>query len=184
MTLYIHTPYSTERNLGKAYNEFMELLPDDTAACFIDGDVCFLTPDYGHILHTYANEYPNNVLTCYTNRIHQLSTGQQCNVCIQGGNDDIASNIRRAELIRDSQDSVTAITGPVSGFLLVVPKSIWRRFKFTEENYYKPGQPNLLGVDNKFTNDVRAAGIQVLRMNKLFVWHSYRLLTGSKSHLQ
>jgi hypothetical protein len=70
MKVRIRTPYSLEKNLGKAYNEEMALIPDGEAACFIDGDVNFLTPNYGAILHDYSTKYPNAVLTCYANRIH------------------------------------------------------------------------------------------------------------------
>ncbi len=79
--------------------------------------------------------------------------------------------------------TATIIRGPVSGFLLVVPKSIWNKVKFRETNTFRPGEPNLLGVDNNFTNDVRAHRIEVLRMDGILVWHTYRLLDGSKTHL-
>lgn len=179
MKVWIRTPFSQTKNLGAEYNAEMALIPDGDAACFIDGDVCFLTPDFGTILHTYANEYPHNVLTCYTNRIHALSVGQTCNHF----SNNIEECIRIAEMYRDNEQGVCSIQDPVSGFLLVVPKSIWLKHKFVESNQYRPGEPNLLGVDNMFTNQVRAAGVEVLRMNRLLVWHSYRLLDGSKKHL-
>ena len=184
MRVHIRTPYSIEKNLGKAYNEEMAMIPEGDAACFIDGDVCFLTPDYGHILNHYHKSYPNAVLTCWTNRIHQLSKGQLYDTLSNG--DDIRSCIQYAKKLADAGfcDSLSEITGPVSGFLLVIPKSVWHKIKFTETNNYRPGEPNLLGVDNDFTNKVRAAGIPILRMNGLLVWHSYRLLTGSKEHLK
>lgn len=179
MKVFIHTPYSCERNLGTAYNEFMQLLPEDSAACFLDGDCCFLTPDFGTILHDYANAYPNNVLTCWTNRTHKVSIGQQ----LPNGTDSIKDLLQLAYLLSKTQQTATPLTGPVSGFLLVVPKSVWLKHKFTETNVLRPGTPNLLGVDNSFTNEVRAAGIEVLRMDSMLVWHTYRLLDGSKQHL-
>lgn len=182
LKVYIRTPYSVERNLGKAYNEEMAMIPEGDAACFIDGDTMFLTPDYGHILNEYANQYPNAVLTCWTNRIHELSKGQLMPHLANEERNCIKHMISEANNVKDIY-SATQICGPVSGFLLVVPKSVWHQHKFTEENKYNPGQPNLLGVDNDFTNRVRAAGVPVLRMNGLLVWHSYRLIDGSKTHL-
>lgn len=176
--VWIRTPFSTEKNLGKAYNEEMAMIPECDAACLIDGDVMFLTPDYGHILNDYHNRYPDAVLTCWTNRIHELAKGQ----LLKDAGDDIRQVIPAARFIKNNQ-TVEPIQGTVSGFLLVVPKSVWNKHKFTEENLYKPGQPNLLGVDNEFTNRIRRNGVQVLRMNGMLVWHTYRLLDGSKAHL-
>ncbi len=77
----------------------------------------------------------------------------------------------------------TKLTGPVSGFLLVIPKSIWNYNKFSEVNTYRHGEPNLLGCDNEWTNRIRREGVEILRMDGLLVWHSYRLLNGTKTHL-
>ncbi len=59
MKVHIMTPYSLTKQLGVAYNEAMALIPDDDSGCLIDGDVNFLTPDYGHIINQYANENPS-----------------------------------------------------------------------------------------------------------------------------
>lgn len=179
--VWIRTPFSTEKNLGKAYNEEMAMIPECDAACLIDGDVMFLTPDYGHILNDYHNRYPDAVLTCWTNRIHELAKGQKWE-----DNNLIADSIKDVMYVANELKeyrTTEQIIGTVSGFLLVVPKSVWNKHKFTEENLYKPGQPNLLGVDNEFTNRIRRNGVQVLRMNGMLVWHTYRLLDGSKAHL-
>ncbi len=172
INVHIQTPYSLEKNLGKAYNQAMQLIPEGDAAVLCDGDISFLTPDYGHILTEYANRYPNAVLTCYTNRIHQLAKGQQstCNSV------NMKECLEFANELKNDKYEATALTGPVSGFLLVIHKHIWQKHKFNEDM-------KCLGVDNDFTNKVRAAGIKVLRMDSIIVYHVYRLLTGSKAHL-
>lgn len=179
--VWIRTPFSTEKNLGKAYNDEMAMIPEGDAACFIDGDVCFLTPDFGQILTNYTNDYPNAVLTCWTNRIHEMARGQKMQLTQP---DNIRSCVEVAKNISDTNLSTTPIIGPVSGFLMVIPKSVWHQHKFVETNNYRPGEPNILGVDNEFTNKIRAAGIPILRINRMLVWHTYRLLDGSKKHLQ
>lgn len=177
--VWIRTPYSTEKNLGRAYNHEMSMIPDGDAACFIDGDTMFLTPNYGHILNQYHEAYPDAVLTCWTNRIHQLAKAQL--------RDDIrSSDIRDHLSVPQGFTTATPIDGPISGFLMVVPKSVWANNRFTEVNVYRPDEPNLLGVDNEFTNKVRKAGVRVLRMDGLYVWHTYRLMSDGKdkSHLK
>jgi len=174
-------PYSLDKNLGKAYNDAMALIPDGDHICFRDGDTCWLTPDYGIHLSEYVKMYPNVILTCWTNRIHEKSE-QQMPVIRDN------ANMREHLVIAETQLSmlygVTQLQGFVSGFCMVVPKSIWVNHKFAEKQVYENRGPfNLLGVDNDFTNRVRAAGVPVLRMDGLYLWHTYRLLTGSKQHL-
>ena len=178
MQVWFRTPYSTEKNLGLAYNQEMDLIPDGDTACFTDGDTCFLSPDYGHIITKYAQAYPDAVLTCWTNRIHQLAKGQLL--------DSPSPNITDHLTFKQGFTTVTSLHGPVSGFLLVIPKHIWLLHPFAETNTYNPDQPNLLGVDNEWTNRIRAAGIQVLRMDGVYIWHTYRILSNGKdkSHLQ
>lgn len=172
MKVWFRTPYSTEKNLGKAYNEEMKLIPDGDAACFTDGDTCFLSPDYGHLITKYANQYPTAVLTCWTNRIHTLASGQN--------KDNPSPNITDHLSYPQEVSTVTRLEGPVSGFLMVVPKSVWKEHRFTEFNKYNPDQPNLLGVDNEWTNRIRAHGVKILRMDGIYIWHTYRILSNGK----
>lgn len=178
MKVHIRTPYSVERNLGKAYNNEMALIPDGDSACFIDGDSMFLTSNFGTILHEYANNNPKAVLTCWINRIHPLASGQLFPL----QDNSVETAIKAAEIIKDIR-TVHPIIGSVSGTLLVIPKRVWNDHRFTEVNAYRHGEPNLLGVDNHFTNKVRQAGIPVLRMDGMLIYHQYRLLTGTKDHL-
>lgn len=180
--IYDIIPYSTEKNLGKAYNDFMALLPEDSHACFRDGDTCWLTPDYGVHLAEYVRLYPNAILTCWTNRINEKAE-QQYHGCREAS--DFKTHLSIAETQKVMNYKVTSLHGFVSGFCMVVPKSVWNTHKFTEVQAFEGRGPyNLLGVDNDFTNRVRAAGIPVLRMDGLYIWHTYRLLTNSKEHLQ
>ena len=174
-------PYSIEKNLGKAYNDAMELIPDGDTVCFRDGDTCWLTPDYGMILHEYATRYPDAVLTCWTNRIHKSSG--QLDLSAPSTNDMVDHT--RYALSLSVQKDATNLQTTISGFCLVIPKHIWQQHKFAEEQPYedRKGVPNMLGVDNDWTNRIRAAGIPVLRMDGLYLYHNYRLLTNSKDHL-
>ncbi len=155
------------------------MIPDGDAACFIDGDMMFTTSDYGNILHDYVNAYPNAILTCWTNRTHSLSTGQQHPLM---KNIDVKDVLSFAQSIKNDR-TVTRIDGVASMLLMVIPKTIWEKNKFVESNQYRPSENNILGVDSSFVNQIRSKGIQLLRMNGLFMYHQYRLLDGSKSHL-
>lgn len=181
--IYDCIPYSTDKNLGKAYNDFMALLPEGSYACFRDGDTCWLTPDYGVHLAEYVRLYPDAVLTCWTNRINEKAEQQYKSLGCREI-EEMGYHIRTAEIKKKDLYEVTTLHGFVSGFCMVVPKSVWNKTKFAEQQVYSDRGPhNLLGVDNDFTNRVRAAGVPVLRMDGLYIWHTYRLLDNSKNHL-
>ena len=176
--------FTGEKNLGAAYNRHMQLVNDDDHICFRDGDTCWLTPDYGVHLAEYVRLYPNAVLTCWTNRINERAE-QQSKVRGLRDDSDIKTHLQIAIHTQEKGlYRVTPLDGFVSGFCMVVPKSVWLKHKFAEAQVYEDRGPhNLLGVDNDFTNRVRASGVPVLRMDGIYIWHTYRLLTNSKEHL-
>lgn len=169
-------PYSLTKNLGWAYNQYMQLIPDDDSACFTDGDVMHLLPDFGTIIHNYAERYPDAVLTAKTNRIHHLSKQLD-------GVMDEECNVRDLMMKAYSRKHLTTVTEVMpgegfSGMLMVVPKKVWKKVPFVENG-------GCLGVDSAFRIALHQAGIKTLIMDGLFVFHSYRLLNGVsyKSHL-
>jgi GT2 family glycosyltransferase len=179
-------PYSTDKNLGKAYNDAFRNTSDDvTHICFRDGDTCWLTPDYGVHLAEYVRLHHNAVLTCWTNRINEKAEQQFSNNNLRNES-DIKIHLEAAKLFYIDLYKTTPLRGFVSGFCMVIPRSVWNNHKFAEQQVYSDrGPTNMLGVDNDFTNRVRAAGVPVLRMDGLYIWHTYRLLQGDndKTHL-
>lgn len=178
MNVHIMTPYALDKNLGRAYNEAMARVPPGDWACLLDHDVLLLTPDAGAILHEYARlADPDMPLTCYTNRVSPLSVEQ-----LLGGTVsptvNLGTHIRLAEAQRDQAYKVTRLTAHFSGFLILLSRRLWDEVRFTEDR-------RCLGVDTDFRQRLARAGRHVWRMDGLYVWHSYRLLTGikDKKHL-
>jgi GT2 family glycosyltransferase len=178
MHVHISSPYDLEKNLGRAYNREMNLIPDGDAACFHDIDVLLLTPDAGRIIHNYAELYPDALLTCYTNRVSELSRRQLLNQSVSNDS-NILNHIALAKKQMNSLYNVTPINRDISGMLMVIPKSIWKEHPFDEA-----GQ--CLGVDTKYGRRLRNAGVKILRMDGLYVFHIYRMgmkTIYDKSHL-
>jgi hypothetical protein len=180
MKVHFITPYSSEKNLGKAYNEAMDLIPDGDSACIRDIDTLFLTPEQPAIIEQYANEHPNAVLTCYLNRCSPLSRMQLLGETVSEER-DILQHIGLAVHQQDRHKitrSATEINRDISGTLMVVPKSVWMKVPF-------PDNGKCLGVDTTFGRQIRAAGIKILRMNAVYLFHTYRLANGvhDKRHL-
>lgn len=178
MKLHILTPYDSHLDLGRSYNEAMALIPDGDAACIRDIDTCFLTPEQPFIIERYINTYPTAVLTCWTNRVSTLSVPQ----LLKGYPDetsDMRLHLERARFQLEIGMKVTPIQRDISGFLIVLTKELWKRFPFPETG-------KALGVDTIFNREIRKAGIEILRMDCLYVYHTYRLINGilDRSHLK
>jgi GT2 family glycosyltransferase len=179
MKILICSPYRSDKDLGRAYNETMALLPDDWWACFHDIDTLFLTPDCGTILETYAEQYPDaGILTCLTNRVSDLSAKQML-----GGrrseDPDIRHHIKIAQIQEQQLYDVTEINRDISGMLMMISKRTWKEMPFPEGG-------KCLGIDTHYNRRIREAVKKILRMNGLYIFHTYRLLTGihNKMHLQ
>lgn len=180
MKVHMITPYSVDKNLGRAYNEAMRLVGDDDWVCLLDYDVLLLTPDAGAIIHRYAEAAdPDWLLTCYTNRISPLSVDQLLNGRLSH-HSDLKTHIRLAVAQRDQLYKLTPMFGHLSGFLMLLKKSLWSQdgMQFTEDL-------KCLGVDTDYRERLRRHDKQLVRMDGLYVWHSYRLLEGItyKNHL-
>jgi GT2 family glycosyltransferase len=178
MTVHIVKPYAIDKNLGRAYNVAMRMIPDGDWACLMDCDTMFLTPDCGHILHEYVNWNPTaGLFTCLTNRIHPLAKDQLLHGVISD-NTSIDYHTQLAYHQKHELFKVTTINHMISGFLMMVSKKTWSEKPFSEAG-------KCLGVDNDFSQNILARGKSVLRMDGLYVWHTYRLKNGikDKTHL-
>lgn len=178
MKVHIIKPYSIEKNLGKAYNESMRLIPEDDWACLMDYDTMFLTPDCGQILHEYVMKYDfAGLFTCFTNRIHPMATSQLLDGLLSE-NYNVDYHIERAYNQKRKLFTVTDIKREISGFLMMISKQTWNEIKFQESG-------KCLGVDNDFSLRVLGAGKHILRMDGLYIFHQYRMKNGikDKTHL-
>jgi len=177
--IHVLQPYSLEKRLGKAYNEALNIVPDNQWAILMDHDAMFLTPDAIAHVHQYTQRYPETgIFTCYTNRLHPMSKGQLWEDRCEE-NADIRHHIRIAEEAKKGLYKATEITTVIGGFCMVVKKETWKQTKFSEDLF-------CLGVDNAFSRRVMATGKKVLRMDGIYMFHIYRLMNGyrDRTHLK
>lgn len=176
-------PYRADKNLGRAYNDAFRNLSKASVLCIRDYDTLWLTHDYNRHLDAYHERYPGAVLTCLTNRVSPLSVPQlMYGKPVPGA--DMVYHLKQAEkLVRTHLDTdrypVKEIQQDISGLVMVIPRSVWEAHPFSEENL-------CLGVDTEWNRRIRAAGVKILLMQGVYVWHTYRLLTGihDKRHLK
>lgn len=164
-------PYREDRNLGKAYNEAFALIGDDDYLLIMDYDVMILLPEQISHIAEYTRRYPEaDLLVCYANRT--FATGPQIYGAI---NED--ADIRKHIVIAKNRYrylyKATPVQQNISGFLMVISKKTWKEIKFTEDL-------KCLGVDTHYSQQLHAANKIIYRMDGIYVWHTYRLMSGTK----
>lgn len=169
--IYYFTPFALDKNLGRAYNESMALLPkDDDWGVLMDGDTMFLHPNYGQIIANAIKVFPKTAMfTCLTNRVGnrwQLYTGKM------DEDPNILNHKQNAiDCLRKFRLQCPEVSDIVSGMLMIMQKKTWKQFNFKD---------GLLGVDNDLTTRLLKANGKVRIIKGLYIFHYYRLAEGAK----
>ena len=71
------TPYATDGNIGRAYNEACSLVPAGDWICIRDGDTMFATPNWGRHIEQVVQKYGESydLFGAMTNRV---GINEQC----------------------------------------------------------------------------------------------------------
>jgi GT2 family glycosyltransferase len=178
--IHIITPFRGDKDLGKAYNDAINLIPDEDWICVMDIDAMFLTPDAPVMMQKYVDLHPETgVFTCFCNRVGSLAVEQ-----VLGGRVSEESNmlfhIERAQVQRAVFPKVTPILrGEISGYLMLFSKETWKSNKFDEGI-------GCLAVDTYWSRRIIEQGKDIKRMDGIYIWHTYRLWKSitDKSHLK
>ncbi|HET8838039.1 MAG TPA: glycosyltransferase family A protein [Flavobacteriaceae bacterium] len=168
-------PFSTEKNIGRAYNEFCESVPDGNWICLQDGDIIYLTPDWGVQIEQAINAYGNkfSLIGCLTNRLGraiQLADGVDYN------NHDMKYHHKIArQIAKENFGKVEDITKKryIAGMFMLFPKTTWEKHKFSE---------NDAAFDDTFSKAIIKGGGKLGLMTGLYVYHSYRIWSDTPRH--
>lgn len=158
--VFYSSPYRNDKNIGKANNEFIKLLPEDAWVCITDADTCFLNPDYGTRIENIINKYGNewDLIGCLTNRIgskHQT---------LNGFDDDL--DMAKHYEIATGELNDDMIAGGVAGFLMLFSKKTWKK-----AGGFRDG----ITADTWFNRDVKRNGGKVGVYQGLYIFHAYRI---------
>lgn len=160
INIWTMVPYRADANLGRAYNEAMELLPDDAWACFLDHDAMPTTGRWhAQLTEAIAFKSDAGAFVAMTNRI--ASPWQRCG---DRESNDIAAHRRygaeRAK-VRTLLD-VTDTKG-FGGVMFAVSKLVWQ-----EVGGFADG----LGcVDHSLHFKLQRAGRKVWLIEGLYTFH-------------
>lgn len=172
--IWYSNPYSTKKNIGKALNEFCALVPDDDWICLQDGDMMYLTPDWGVQIERTIQKYGNHfsLIGCVTNRLgRNIQTVEE----VDYDNHDMQYHYKKAVELRDKHfGEVEDITAKrcVAGLFMLFPKRLWNEIKFKE---------NIAYFDDEFSKEVIKKGGKLGLMKGLYVYHLYRIWSDNPS---
>lgn len=171
--IWYFKPYADDKNLGRAYNQYCRLVPDDDWICLMDGDSMFLNSNWGHIAKKYIRLFPQTALFIpVTNRVGKHS---QC----YGDKRSEDPNIINHKILADKAakkfqvKNMNHVQWP-SMPCFIFSKKMWKLVGGFDET------GRILGVDVKFSEKVMQHG-DCLKMNGLYLFHYYRLKEGFRS---
>jgi hypothetical protein len=173
--IYTHIAYAPiecEKNIGCAYNKFMEILPnDDDWACFLDHDAMFTTYDWYNQLGEIIRCNPD--VGAFGARTNRLNSTYQLVGNIDVYNHDITYHRKIGKHLQTKYyddlfliDKKTA-QKEFSGVLILLKKSIWKKIKGFKTDGFNH-------VDNDLRYRLEQHKIPFHIMNGVYVYHWYK----------
>lgn len=165
LKIFYSNPFDLDKNIGKAYNQYLSSLNanDDDWIVMQDGDILYLTPDWGKRIHDALSLDGDKfgLVGCYTNRLrskHQLHN--------KAFNYDL--DIKNHYEIAKSYGGVgiQEIKEYIAGFFMAFQYKTWKKIKFAESS---------LAFDSLFSMRVKELGLKVGLIRSLYVFHLYRI---------
>lgn len=176
--IYFISPFSIQKKYGSELNHCIEMLPENSWVAVMDLDAMFLNPSKQiPIMYEYISRHSNTGLFLATSNRSGTPNKQRYNGVISS-NDSMAYWLQEAENIVPTYSVSKPVKNFISGHLMLFSKKTWQQIKFSETL-------SILDVDRTFAQDVLDLGKEIHIMNDILIWHTYRLLTGTreKSHL-
>lgn len=162
MKIFPMTPFSSERNLGAAYNAAMSILPSGAWAVLMDHDMMLTTREwYGQLEEAIAFRPDAGAFVAVTNRIAApWQRAQEADV----DNHDVAYHrkIGRKRLAIRTLLDVTNTRG-FGGVMMCLSRSAWER-----AGGFVDG---ILCVDHQMHFALARAGLKVYVLESLYVYH-------------
>lgn len=159
-------PFAVDKNIGRAYNEFCNIVPDDHWICLQDGDMMYLHNEWGKQIENIITMHGRNydLFGCVTNRIGGDSRQHPFPELFDDP-DYTHHKAKAIELFDTKYSTVTPTDLPVAGLLMVFHKSTWKKHPFKEKTHH---------FDTDFGFDILNSGGKIGIMQGLYVFHDYR----------
>lgn len=165
--------YSSDKNLGAAYNSIMERVNDDDWVCFVDHDAMFTTTCWYRQLQEAVKHRSEKIslLTGVANRtgaLWQRASGTDVN------NHDIRYHRKIGAALADQHGAaVRDVTQnfPLGGYVMCISKSAWVDVGGFVDGMYC--------VDHRMHLAMKEAGLRIGLLPGLYLYH-WRRAEGSE----
>lgn len=171
--IYYNIPFRSDKDLGKAYNDFMKLLPnDEDFACFVDADTIFTTLDYGVIIEQVVKENPE--VGCFVSMTNRVNCMWQVHPGVDPKNNDMEYHRKFGKQLQSilGTKCIDVTNKPhdsvLSGFLILISKKVWKKIEGFKEGI------GMLGVDNDLHYRIQTHGEKLFLMEGIYLYHWYR----------
>jgi len=157
--IHYFQPQRSDKNIGRSYNDFMNLIKSEDWAAFTDLDVCFLTREQPLLIDRAIKEYPDTGwFTAFTNRL-----GSNDNLLnIADYNTDIVYHIRIAREQQELPFSVRPFKGLPGGFLIVIKKATWEKVGKFADGFH---------IDTNYAFRILHKGFSIRLIENLYLFH-------------
>jgi len=174
-------PYSEQKDLGRAYNDHMELLPNDDDWClFLDHDAKFTTRSWYPQIQHIINKNPE--CGCFVAMTNRIGCEWQKYPWVSEDDHDQRYHHVIGRQIQDNDFDIVEDVSNVEkgkvlgGVLILLQKSLWKKIGGFVEG-------KILGVDNDLHWRLMKKKEKVYLMKGVYVYHFYRADGLGKAHL-
>lgn len=167
------SPFSIGKKYGVELNRHISLLPKEDWVCVMDWDCMLLSPMQVPKMYEYIAQYPEVDLFLATSN-RSGSHSQRYNGRISEKDGMKAWHLEAENLLNGSNSITLNVDGKISGYLMLFSVKTWEKIGFSEDL-------NILSIDRDFVKNIISLNGTVAIMDKILVWHSYRLLHGTKN---
>lgn len=166
MNVWYSNPFRKDKNIGKAYNDFIKSLKanDEDWLVLQDGDITYLTSDWGNrvedALSLDGDKY--GLVSCYTNRLNSKWQLHE-----QKFSEEMDIRKHHEIAIGYNKEGIEDFKHIVAGFWMAFQLKTWKKTGgFIEKN---------IACDAIFNSQVRDLGLKVGLIRSLYVFHLYRV---------
>lgn len=167
--VHYFTPYAPDMNLGKAYNEACESVPDGEWIALMDADSMFLNNKYGLQVQDIIERHGKNIglIGCTTNRLKDTAQ------LYQGKHSEVSDILHHKEiadyLFKQEYSNIKLANKPIAGLFMLFNKDLWKTNKFKN---------GLMSIDTDFCFRLADRNIPIGIAKGLYMLHYYRLKEG------
>lgn len=166
MNVWYSNPFRKDKNIGKAYNDFIKSLKanDDDWIVLQDGDITYLTSDWGNrvedALSLDGDKY--GLVSCYTNRLNSKWQLHE-----QKFSEEMDIRKHHEIALGYNKEGIEDFKHIVAGFWIAFQLKTWKKTGgFIEKN---------IACDAIFNSQVRDLGLKIGLIRSLYVFHLYRV---------